>query len=111
MNARTATLAPAAKAQLPGSLLQRKCACGNGASVLNGDCEDCQRARTLGLQPRLEVDTSDDPLHARGAASQRGVEHNHASDPLVQPVRAIRRDPASRGYRSNHHTSDQLSGV
>jgi hypothetical protein len=61
MNART-RLAPTAKAQPPASTLARKCACGKSASPLSADCEECQRAQALGMQPRLESGASDDPL-------------------------------------------------
>ncbi len=42
--------------------LQRSCACGQNASELTGECDDCQRDRMLGLQARLAVGASDDPL-------------------------------------------------
>ncbi|MDB6158420.1 MAG: hypothetical protein JWO04_2126 [Gammaproteobacteria bacterium] len=43
-------------------MLQRKCACGGSASQLTGDCADCRRDKTLRLQKKLSVGTSDDPL-------------------------------------------------
>ncbi len=58
--------APAAVKVRPGSAsptLQRKCACGRGASSLVGDCPDCQRKKALRLQKkRLLVGATDDPL-------------------------------------------------
>ena len=43
-------------------LLQRKCDCGNNASALSGECEECQARSALGLQARLAIGGSDDPL-------------------------------------------------
>ncbi len=71
MNARP-SLSPVATALPATTLLQRKCACGKGASALSEDCEDCQRAQAFGLQPRLAVGASDDPLEVEAdrAAAQ-----------------------------------------
>lgn len=71
MSARTSQ-APVATALPAASLLQRKCACGKGASALSDDCEDCQRAQALGLQPQLAIGASDDPLEVEAdrAAAQ-----------------------------------------
>jgi hypothetical protein len=43
-------------------LLQRKCDCGNKASAISGDCEECQISNALGLQTKLAIGASDDPL-------------------------------------------------
>ncbi|WP_416138191.1 DUF4157 domain-containing protein [Halomonas sp. HK25] len=53
-------------------VLQRKCACGNGASALSGECEECQQKKALSLQARLEVSAANDPLEqeADRAATQ-----------------------------------------
>ena len=40
-------------------LLQRKCACGNGASALTGECDECASKK---LQRKLAVGSTDDPL-------------------------------------------------
>lgn len=50
--------APAASAR---GWLQRKCACGSGAG-LSGQCTDCERKKTMGLQARLAVGATHDPL-------------------------------------------------
>jgi hypothetical protein len=42
-------------------LLQRKCACGGGASVLTADCDECSGKR---LQRKLAVGASSDPFEA-----------------------------------------------
>ena len=71
MNAHT-NLSPVASNQQSTSLLQRKCACGKSTGAVSEDCEDCQRAQALGIQPRLAVGASDDPLEleADRAAAQ-----------------------------------------
>ncbi|MGH8480722.1 MAG: DUF4157 domain-containing protein [Gammaproteobacteria bacterium] len=51
-----ATLEPGAA-----TLLQRKCACGRPATTLAGECADCQREETIGLQAKLAVGASGDP--------------------------------------------------
>ena len=44
------------------SVLQRKCNCGNQASSVTGECDECQTKKGLGLQAKLSIGTSDDPL-------------------------------------------------
>ena len=39
--------------------LQRKCACGGGASGLSGECEDCSTKKIVGLQTKLRIDEPD----------------------------------------------------
>jgi hypothetical protein len=62
-----APLVPAGKSGVAGQSsagslkLQRKCACGAGASELTGQCEGCGKA-TLGVQRSLSIGRSDDPL-------------------------------------------------
>jgi hypothetical protein len=51
---------PAAEA-FPSLVLQRKCACGASASSLTGECEGCGK-RKLGIQRRLAIGATDDPL-------------------------------------------------
>jgi outer membrane protein OmpA-like peptidoglycan-associated protein len=41
-------------------LLQRKCACGSSTSSLTGECEECKRKK--GLQAKLTIGASSDPL-------------------------------------------------
>ncbi|MCZ4304105.1 DUF4157 domain-containing protein [Zoogloeaceae bacterium G21618-S1] len=43
-------------------VLQRQCACGQAAGPLSGECEDCARKQALGLQRKLAIGRSDDPL-------------------------------------------------
>jgi len=71
LQAATVSSGHAGRASAP-LLLQRKCACGQGASALTGRCEDCQRGRMLGLQARLLVGAAHDPLEdeADRAAAQ-----------------------------------------
>ncbi|MDB5979778.1 MAG: hypothetical protein JWQ69_793 [Pseudomonas sp.] len=56
----------------PGLLLQRKCACGKTTGSVSGECESCQRDKLIGVQTKLRVGASDDPLEqeADGAASR-----------------------------------------
>jgi hypothetical protein len=46
----------------PGLLLQRKCACGKTASAVSGECDSCRRDKLIGVQTKLRVGASDDPL-------------------------------------------------
>lgn len=55
-------LSPQSGGESSAGLLQRKCDCGNKASSLDGDCEECQLKNALGLQTRLVIGASDDPL-------------------------------------------------
>lgn len=60
---RESTAATAAQTtEADGTLLQRKCACGNTAGPVTETCEECQRTGALGLQARLTIGASDDPL-------------------------------------------------
>lgn len=45
-------------------VLQRRCTCGAAAGPISGECEACHRDRQLGLQRRLRIGRSDDPLEA-----------------------------------------------
>ncbi|WP_323001819.1 DUF4157 domain-containing protein [Denitromonas sp.] len=45
-------------------VLQRQCACGAAAGPLGGACDDCTRQQALGLQRKLAIGRSDDPLEA-----------------------------------------------
>lgn len=74
-------------------LLQRKCACSSKAAVLNGECEECRRAHALGLQPRLAVGASDDPLEReadRAAAQMLGADSASEVSPGIAPPRISR---------------------
>lgn len=64
------TAKPTAEADI--GLLQRKCDCGNKASALSDECVECQTNSALGLQARLAIGASDDPLEreADRAAAQ-----------------------------------------
>ena len=64
MSAPVSTMKMAQAAPRPTSapFLQRKCACGNTASAADGECEACKRRDALGLQARLSIGASNDPL-------------------------------------------------
>lgn len=52
-------------------LLQRKCACG-GSAGMDSECESCRKKKALGMQKRLSIGASHDPLEqeADRAAAQ-----------------------------------------
>lgn len=64
MNAPVATpkAAPALAMRPALPVLQRKCACGNSTSAADGECEACKQRDALGLQARLSIGASNDPL-------------------------------------------------
>jgi hypothetical protein len=41
-------------------VLQRKCACGGGASELTGECEECSKKKIAGLQTKLRINEPGD---------------------------------------------------
>jgi len=57
-----ASVATQADNESAAGLLQRKCDCGNKASAISGECEECQAKNALGLQARLAIGAVDDPL-------------------------------------------------
>lgn len=61
---------PAAAAQYT---LQRKCACGEHASALTGECGDCRRKRVLGMQAKLAVSSPGDGLEQEADRMAEGV--------------------------------------
>lgn len=71
MNARVIDVASVRPATAK-PLLQRKCACGRAVG-LQGECESCSRKKMLGLQPRLAVGRSDDPLEREADEVARRV--------------------------------------
>lgn len=74
------------------ALLQRKCACGNGASDLTGECSDCAREKTLGVQTKLAVGARDDPLERE---ADRIADHVMGVVPAPTAVDAGRAAPAA----------------
>ena len=68
---RTAPTAPASDS----GVLQRQCACGAAAGPLGGACEDCTRQQALGLQRKLAIGRSDDPLEAEADRVAAEVMH------------------------------------
>ena len=43
-------------------VLQRKCACGNSTASVDGECEACKQREAFGLQTKLSMGASNDPL-------------------------------------------------
>lgn len=81
--------------------LQRKCACGQGASALTDTCEDCQRGRMLGLQARLLVGAAHDPLEDEADRAAAQVLAPPGRGPAA--LRALRQPMLSRAAT---HTAD-----
>lgn len=74
------------------AILQRKCACGKPASPLREECPECQ-AR-LGLQTKLTIGASDDPLEHEAdltAAQVMGIEQAAVTNHRVAVPTLIRR--------------------
>ncbi|MDO9598365.1 MAG: DUF4157 domain-containing protein [Azoarcus sp.] len=67
-------------------VLQRKCACGKGASALSGECEECQQKKALGLQARLEVSAANDPLEQE--ADRAAAQVLNMPAPTAAPLRS-----------------------
>lgn len=80
-------------------LLQRKCACG-GAAGMDGECERCRREKAFGLQKRLAVGASHDPLELEAdRAAAQVMRMGHAA-----PV------PGSRGPTLSRRTTATTDG-
>lgn len=73
-------------------LLQRKCACGNGASNLLGKCKDCDN-KELGLQRKLMIGASNDPLEQEADRVADQVMTSSASRKASNTPQSIRRFP------------------
>jgi hypothetical protein len=60
-------------------LLQRKCACG-GSTGVDGECESCRKKKALGMQKRLSIGASHDPLEQEADRAAAQVLHmGHAT--------------------------------
>jgi hypothetical protein len=59
--------------------LRRKCACGQSASPLGEQCEDCQRKKNLGLRFKLKVNAADDAYAPDASGGQ--VKYDLAIEP------------------------------
>jgi len=80
-------------------LLQRKCACGSSAGR-SGECAKCSEEKIQGLQARLVMGASHDPLEqeADNAAAQV-MRSGHAEIRAAAPPRLSRRSHAGGGAR------------
>ena len=67
--------------------LQRKCACGGGASGLTGECEECSRKKMVGLQTKLRIN---EPGDAYEQEADRVAEQV-----LAQPAQSRRQQRAA----------------
>ena len=99
MSAPVSTMKMAQAAPRPTSapFLQRKCACGNTASAADGECEACKRRDALGLQARLSIGASNDPLeHEADRAADQVMRMGTVDGALSRSVtpRLTRRGPS-----------------
>ncbi|MBT0959886.1 eCIS core domain-containing protein [Denitromonas iodatirespirans] len=65
--------------------LQRKCACGNTASSAEGECEACKRREAVGLQARLAIGASNDPLEHEADRAAAQVMRMGSADVAAAP--------------------------
>ncbi|WP_333858696.1 eCIS core domain-containing protein [Denitromonas sp.] len=90
-------MAQAAPRPTSAPFLQRKCACGNTASAADGECEACKRRDALGLQARLSIGASNDPLeHEADRAADQVMRMGTVDGALSRSVtpRLTRRGPS-----------------
>ena len=76
-------------------LLQRKCACGAGASGLTGECEECSKKKMVGLQTKLRINQPGDIYEQEADRVAEQV----LAKPAYPPSAARRR--ASSAFRDN----------
>ena len=86
----------------PGMALQRKCACGDHHTGLGEERESCRETKTLGLQPKLRVGSSDDPLEHEADHVATQVLGNKRPAPLQPAPRQLSR------YRSQPTGAQQV---
>lgn len=75
------------------TLLQRTCACGAPASAVTDECEACQRADALGLQTKLSIGGSDDPLERE---ADRAADQVLRSETVEKPQSVAARPALTR---------------
>lgn len=83
--------------------LQRKCDCGNKASALSNQCQECSDRTALGLQTRPAIGASDDPLEHeadRVAAQVLGIPTAQTGVTAASPV-LTRRSTANQANSSD----------
>ena len=79
-------------------LLQRKCACGAGASGLTGECAECSKKKMVGLQAKLRI-------------NEPGDIYEHEADRVAEQVLAKRARPHVNGAAPRiQRLSGQSSG-
>jgi hypothetical protein len=80
--------APASRSHL---FVQRSCACGSGTSSLSGECDDCRRAKRLGVQAKLTVTAPGDAYEQEADALADRVMGTGESDAIGRaPVQVQR---------------------
>src|SRR5688500_6498554 len=76
------------QASLP--TLQRKCACGNGAAGLTGQCSECERKKGVGVQTKLAISSFVDPLeHEAERTAEQVVRMRGDAHELSQKQRPV----------------------
>jgi hypothetical protein len=86
-----------------GLVLQRKCACGVGASGLTGECAECSRKKMVGLQTKLRVN---EPADAYEQEADRVAEQV-----LAQPAHPDVSSAAPRIQRYAGQSSGQMAAA
>lgn len=81
------------------SALQRKCDCGSTAGVLSSECGDCARKKAVGLQRKLRIGRSDDPLEH---------EADRVADEVIRPpMQGVRQRPNGFGDTAKTPQADR----
>ncbi|BCR24619.1 eCIS core domain-containing protein [Aquipseudomonas alcaligenes] len=75
------TTTPSAQPAASHLLLQRKCACG-GSAGMDSECESCRKKKALGIQKRLSIGASHDPLEQEADRAAAQVLHMGHAAPL-----------------------------
>ena len=83
--------------------LQRKCACGAGASGLTGECEECSKKKMLGLQTKLRINEPGDAYEQEA--------DRVADQVLAQPARPDVGSAPLRIQRFSGQSSGQMGAA
>lgn len=95
-----------------GMHLQRKCACGQSASRLSGECADCGKKKLLGVQTQLTVGAPDDAFEREADEVAQQVVAGPPRHPLqVPPLHVQISSARSTGQRASPPASlaDELA--
>src|SRR5262249_22422850 len=84
-------------------VLQRKCACGGGASELTGECEECSKKKIAGLQTKLRINEPGDIYEQEADRVAKQV--------LANPAHPDVGGAPLRIQRFSGQSSEQMSGA